>query len=98
MLQLRIARGGVGKVPLSRLQDASRSACTSLSQTGAGGTYHTAHLSHIIYVLLIPLEFPTLLAMREIIANAYILPIMSFKYPHKAETNDKIIKNICFSH
>ena len=31
---------------------------------------YTIHLSHIISVLVIPNEFPTLLAKREIIANA----------------------------
>ncbi len=34
----------------------------------------TDSLSHIILVLFIPLEFPTLLAKREIIANASVLP------------------------
>lgn len=33
---------------------------------------YTSHLSHIISVLVIPNEFPTLLAKREIIANAFV--------------------------
>ena len=34
---------------------------------------YTSHLSHIISVLVIPNEFPTLLAKREIIANAFFI-------------------------
>jgi len=39
---------------------------------GQGGS-HTSRLSHIISVLVIPIEFPRLLAKREIIANALFL-------------------------
>ena len=34
---------------------------------------YTSHLSHIISVLVIPNEFPTLLAKRKIIANAFFI-------------------------
>jgi len=34
---------------------------------------YTSHLSHIISVLVIPNEFPTLLAKREIIVNAFVI-------------------------
>ena len=40
---------------------------------------YTSHLSHIISVLVIPNEFPTILAKREIIANAFLLSTMSWK-------------------
>ena len=45
------------------------SVCIAISN-GCRRNHYTARLSHIISVLLIPLEFPTLLAIREIIANA----------------------------
>jgi len=60
---------------------------------------YTSHLSHIISVLVIPNEFPTLLAKREIIANAF-LSTMSWKRlpPNPSAKVQRIIEiNVSFS-
>ena len=44
--------------------------CIALINRPEASYTYTSHLSHIISVLVIPNEFPTLLAKREIIANA----------------------------
>ena len=56
--------------------------------------YNTSHLSHIIFVLFIPyIEFPRLLAKREIIANALFLPTMSFgNCPERQKSTAKLKK------
>ena len=70
MLSLpRLARGGVGLEPRVCYKNASRNMRVHCFINRRRG-YYTSHLSHIISVLVIPNEFPTLLAKREIIANA----------------------------
>ena len=91
---LRIARGGVGKVPLSSLQDASRCCVCIAIPNWSRSSHHTAHLSHIISVLIIPIEFPTLLAMREIIANAFFLARISPRTDCKITEKKRISKEI----
>ena len=60
------------------------SVCIAISN-GCRRNHYTARLSHIISVLLIPLEFPTLLAMREIIANA--------KFYHNVNSESARVRN-----
>ena len=70
--------------PRSYHKSASRNiACASLIGMRRGHIY-TSHLSHIIIVLFIQIEFPRLLAKREIIANALFLPTMSLEVKHES--------------
>ncbi len=77
MLLSRLARGGVGWSPRSTIRMHHAYSVFALLYLVDKGLHtkriYTSHLSHIISVLVIPNEFPTLLAKREIIANAFCL-------------------------
>ena len=65
----RLARGGLGTEPRSHHKNAPR--LEREHRLSMGGAHHIrSNPSHIILVLFIPIEFPRLLAKREIIANA----------------------------
>ena len=77
MLLSRLARGGVGWSPRSTIRMHHAYSVLALLYLVDKGLHtkriYTIHLSHIISVLVIPNEFPTLLAKREIIANAFFI-------------------------
>ena len=65
----RLARGGLGMEPRSLVR-MHHALSVSIAKQEFRAHHIRSNPSHIILVLFIPIEFPRLLAKREIIANA----------------------------
>ena len=65
----RLARGGLGMEPRSLVR-MHHALSVSIAKQDFRAHHIRSNPSHIILVLFIPIEFPRLLAKREIIANA----------------------------